>query len=247
MTEQFQRPAPQSQPLTPGHMGSTQQDGMPPWVQGPVPLPPGYGPPPPGALPPQPPPVGYGPPPVGFGAPPTQPFYPHPGSGFGSPSPFAPAPQRRSSLPLILIGSGVAVLILLVLVGTGLALTGSLPVLQAHPDGYLYNGQTEVDFLQLIDTSNGQFTGQLQAVYAKSDGSGVQSLTDLFTGIRNGSSISLNISGTMVVGTLNGDTLSLVWPQQDGTLATIVFKGASVQDYNAAVQALRQRYPQQSP
>lgn len=66
-----------------------------------------------------------------------------------------------------------------------------------------------------------------------------------FTGVQSGSSLTLTITvlGTPSswTGTLNGDTLTIEIPQPDGKLKETVFKSASTQQYNQAVDALQQK------
>lgn len=121
--------------------------------------------------------------------------------------------------------------------------------LQTPPDGYIWSSSIEVDFIQWTEDSNQHLNGTLQSVSAMSD-STVKSMTAAFTGVHEGSSISITFSeiglSTTLTGTLNGDTLTLSVPDQNGLLVTDVFHAASVQDYNTAASALRQRVQQQA-
>jgi chromosome segregation ATPase len=64
-----------------------------------------------------------------------------------------------------------------------------------------------------------------------------------FTGVREGESVSLRFAGlfteNIINGTLSGDTLSLVMPQEDGRLAAVEFRRAAVGEYNAEVEKLK--------
>ena len=68
--------------------------------------------------------------------------------------------------------------------------------------------------------------------------------------MHDGSSISITFSelgfSSTLTGTLTGETLTLSVPDQNGLIATDVFRAASVQDYNTAAAALRQRVQQQA-
>ncbi|MFI5274602.1 MAG: hypothetical protein ACHQ4H_16340, partial [Ktedonobacterales bacterium] len=73
----------------------------------------------------------------------------------------------------------------------------------------------------------------------------VKAETAAFTGVQNGSQISITFSelgvSATLTGTLNGSTLALNVPQQNGYVATEVFQAASVANYNDAISQLRQR------
>src|SRR5260221_1127522 len=79
---------------------------------------------------------------------------------------------------------------------------------------------------------------QLPAVCCKNE-------DDAFTGVQNSSQVSLTFSAlgfsSTVTGTLSGDTLTLLVPDQNGYVATEVFHAASVSDYNTAAAQLRQQ------
>jgi hypothetical protein len=114
------------------------------------------------------------------------------------------------------------------------------------PQGYLASGKNGVMFIQFTE-QDGRLSGQLQAVGI--EGRAVQQQTEArnasFTGIHDGSSLSLRFAGFFtertVTGTLTGDTLSLVLPQSNGTLATVVFKRGTVGEYNAEVERLKRQ------
>lgn len=76
-----------------------------------------------------------------------------------------------------------------------------------------------------------------------------QSFSTAFTGVQNGSSITISFSilgiSTSVTGTLNNNILTLDIPQQDGHLKSETFIGTSLQQYNQAVDKLQQAVSQQ--
>jgi hypothetical protein len=84
----------------------------------------------------------------------------------------------------------------------------------------------------------------VQAVSIASDET-VTATNDAFTGVQNGSQISLTVSAlgfsSTVTGTLSGDTLTLRVPDANGYVATYVYHAATVSDYNTAAAQLRQR------
>lgn len=137
-------------------------------------------------------------------------------------------------------------LVLVLLGGIGLAVS---QVLNPGPQGYLGTSSTQVVFIQWTEDSSHHVSGTLQSASATSDNT-VQSATEAFTGVRDGSSISITFSAlgfsSTLTGTLNGDTLTLAVPDQNGYIATDQFHTASVQDYNHAVNALRQRIQTQA-
>lgn len=145
----------------------------------------------------------------------------------------------------VLIG-GAVLLVLALLSGIGLVV---MHTLNPGPQGYLWTSSTEVDFIQWTEDSGHHLSGTLQSVTATSDNT-VKSTTAAFTGIHDGSNISITFStlgfSSTLTGTLNGDTLTLTVPDQNGLLATDAFHLASVQEYNSAVSALRQHIQTQS-
>lgn len=111
------------------------------------------------------------------------------------------------------------------------------------PRGYLASNKNEVIFIQFTE-QGGQLSGQVQFFGAEGRGwKKTEANNASFTGLRDGSNVSLRFAGFFtdrtISGTLSGDTLSLVLPQPDGRLATVEFRRASVGEYNAEVEKLR--------
>jgi hypothetical protein len=111
------------------------------------------------------------------------------------------------------------------------------------PQGYIASDKNGVIFIQFAE-QGGQLSGQVQFFGIEGRGwkkTGANNAS--FTGLRDGSSVSLRFAGFFtdrtINGTLSGDTLSLVLPQQDGRLATVEFRRASVGEYNAEVEKLK--------
>jgi len=106
------------------------------------------------------------------------------------------------------------------------------------PGGYLSTSNTHVLFIQWTN-NNGQLSGQLQEVYiSSSNPMQVQQENEAITGTLNGSQVSLSISvfgfTKTITGTYDGSTLTLVIPDQNGQLDTVVLQSATVDDYNKA-------------
>lgn len=117
------------------------------------------------------------------------------------------------------------------------------------PDGYLGTDTTSVFFIQFTNKNN-QLNGSIQGIEETNDmPPQTKSLTEAFAGTQNGISVTLTVSifgfSSSVVGTLNGNTLVLDVPQSDGHLQSETFTGASTQQYNQAVDALRSKVSQE--
>jgi len=111
------------------------------------------------------------------------------------------------------------------------------------PRGYLASNRNEVIFIQFTE-QGGKLSGQVQVFGTEGRGwkkTGANNAS--FTGIHDGSDVSLRFAGFFtdrtINGTLTGDTLSLVLPQPDGRLATVEFRRASIGEYNAEVEKLK--------
>ncbi len=117
------------------------------------------------------------------------------------------------------------------------------------PDGYLATDTNSVYFIQFT-SSNNQLSGHIQGVQITGDvPPQTQSFSTAFTGIQNGSSVTITVSlfgfSSSVTGALNNNSLTLDIPQQDGHLKNETFIGASLQQYNQAVNTLQQLVNQQ--
>lgn len=183
------------------------------------------------------------------GAPPSQPLPPpypqtwtpglpvtYPPMQTMGPPPIRPSLWRNPVF--IALAVGLSMLLILGLAGGGfLVLRGLLN----HTDGYLYSDDSSVGFIQWTEDSSHHLVGTLQIAEADSNNN-LQSQSYPFNGIRNNDrlSISFTLGGT-VDGSLQGNTLTLAIPTQDGTLSQTVFHAASVQQYNDAVTALKTR------
>jgi chromosome segregation ATPase len=111
--------------------------------------------------------------------------------------------------------------------------------------GYVASGKDWVIFLQFTE-KEGRISGQVQAVGVEGGAfKHAEVRNPSFTGMRDGSNVSLNFAGFLtehtITGTASGDTLSLVMPQPNGLLARVEFKRATVEEYNAGAEKLKRR------
>ncbi len=104
--------------------------------------------------------------------------------------------------------------------------------------GFLYLASNGVVFVQWTE-SDTALSGQMQIVRSTNEDRRVpESINRAFTGVHRGSQISLTFSAfgesETWTGTLNGDTLVLVAPQDSGFLSTFELKPGTVAEYNSA-------------
>jgi hypothetical protein len=113
------------------------------------------------------------------------------------------------------------------------------------PAGYVAIYTNEAFFISWT-AINSNLTGQLQT--GRLDGNTVTNSTHAFKGVFNSPSISINFTGSVLTDSLSGQTwtgtmkngvLTLVYPADNGTLQTIVFKSGSINDYNQAINSLQ--------
>jgi hypothetical protein len=105
-------------------------------------------------------------------------------------------------------------------------------------------------FLQWTE-SDRRITGQFQRVFVTPDDPlVVRSENTQIIGVRNGSDLSLNSGGAFPsatwTGTIRGSTINLTVPSASGLLTIVVLKASTVEDYNKAALAFRQRIAQQA-
>jgi hypothetical protein len=107
-------------------------------------------------------------------------------------------------------------------------------------EGFLLVGSDGVMFLRWTELDK-QFVGQIQTLFVDNGKTvKIESNNRSFKGIQNGSSISITFDdGNVLTGTLKGNELSLVFPDSEGNLNSMVFKPSTVADYNSAVAKLR--------
>jgi hypothetical protein len=118
---------------------------------------------------------------------------------------------------------------------------------QNVPQGYLAIGRDSVQFLQWHENEGGSFTGRAQAVHTSGQNMlEVKPETGELQGTRNGENVDLTLWGRSYLGTIAGDTLTLVVPTNTGELQTIEYHRASVEEYNEAARSFRQAIQQQA-
>lgn len=116
------------------------------------------------------------------------------------------------------------------------------------PAAYVRTSAGEVIIIQWQQSSS----GRLQGTFIEDRESGsppslaISPSSAPFTGNVNGSSVSMTFTGYLgasasIVGTLNGNTLTLQIPQTGGTIQQDTFSASSVSSFNTAVAALRSR------
>jgi hypothetical protein len=135
-------------------------------------------------------------------------------------------------------GGLVAVTLLLT---TAACATISFPSPQPSVRGYLAEGSTYVDFLQLTRSSD-NLSGSLLTNTVQ--GTTVSSLSLPFTGIAQGNQISLTFNAglgvtTNVTGHYNRDHVLLFVPQRSGELQAVDMAPADATNYNGALAHLK--------
>jgi len=116
------------------------------------------------------------------------------------------------------------------------------------PDGYLASSGNSAFFIQFTAVNN-QLSGHIQGIAETNDlPPQTRSSSTAFTGTQNGTALTITLTvfgfSSSVVGTLSGNTLTLEVPQPDGHLQDEAFDGASIQQYNQAVDALQKKVRQ---
>jgi hypothetical protein len=142
----------------------------------------------------------------------------------------------------------VAILFSSIFSGIALASCGDNP-----PGGYLSQTATSVIFIQFTATGQNQqqINGNIDEVEENTSDNPpeIKTSTTAFTGVENGSALTLTISffgiSSSYTGSLNGNTLILDLPQSDGSIQAQQFVASSLQQYNQAVAALQQQVANQ--
>jgi hypothetical protein len=113
----------------------------------------------------------------------------------------------------------------------------------AGQKGYLGTATDGVIFVQWTEV-DGRLTGQFEELALRpSDPLDFDASNSGLAGVRNGTSMSFDLLGSTrtLTGTLNGDTLTLVGPDQTGLLGVIAMRPGTAEDYNNAATAFRDR------
>src|SRR5258708_3508586 len=123
----------------------------------------------------------------------------------------------------------------------------------APPRGYLSQTATSIAFIQFTATGQNQqqITGNITDVEENTSDNPPETKTSTtaFTGVENGSALTLTISffgfSSSYAGTLNGNTLILDLPQTDGSIQAKEFVASSLEQYNQAVASLQKQVANQ--
>ena len=154
------------------------------------------------------------------------------------------------ALALVVIAAG-----LLAACGTGTRATSSTSQVSSQPSattappvgsGYIATGSNFVEFIQWND-NEGNLAGSVQAVSTSGQSPNLTTTSNRVsvTGSLNGSSLSLSFDGgALAFGTLSGGSFTLNIPQSDGTLAPVIFRGATAAQFNDDVTKLNGRINQ---
>ena len=118
---------------------------------------------------------------------------------------------------------------------------------ESRKTGYLHTDDDSATFIQWAKAER-EIKGQMQVLDVNRDGK-TDSSSYSFEGVFDGDNLSLTfrgrhqtfLEGVTVTGTLKGDALTLVWPQNNGTLLTQELRPASVAEYNDAAHILQER------
>lgn len=109
------------------------------------------------------------------------------------------------------------------------------------PSEYVAVSTSSALFINWAETDH-KLTGQLQLASVDNNTLAVSSENESFNGVLNGTDISITLSnGKTMTGTLNKNVLTLSYPANDGTMATIAFKPGSVTDFNQAVDGFQKQ------
>jgi TonB C terminal len=118
---------------------------------------------------------------------------------------------------------------------------------EGRKTGYLHTGDDSTTFIQWTKTDR-QIKGQMQVLVLNREGK-TNSRSFSFEGVFDNDKLSLTLwrkgepsfAGNTITGTHKGNSLTLVWPQKDGTLWTQALRPASVAEYNDAARKLQER------
>jgi hypothetical protein len=117
------------------------------------------------------------------------------------------------------------------------------------PTGYLINDNSNVIFIRWTEVDK-NLSGQMQIFQIQNENGNQQgnSSTHSVSGVLDKGNISLNFTGSVWLdglggqvwtGTLKGKILTLVIPNSDGKLNTVLLQSATVEDYNNAITNLQ--------
>ena len=115
--------------------------------------------------------------------------------------------------------------------------------------GYLYSDADSAWFLTWAEINN-RLNGQLTGFYLKGKSKKTEETSSHpFEGISDGTNLSLNFTGSKWTealagqtwtGTIKGKRITLIVPVNSGTLESMIFEAATVEEYNQAVQSIKE-------
>lgn len=119
------------------------------------------------------------------------------------------------------------------------------------PKGYLATSNQGVQFIQWSE-SEGNINGQYQTLTRDELGFGTHSENYRVTGLRNGSTVNLTVSGSPLgasanfSGTLKGDTLILLIPEEGtGEFKPLEMTAANIEEYNRTARIFKDKLNRQ--
>lgn len=141
-------------------------------------------------------------------------------------------------------------ILILVLVVLSICVYGNTAWSAASTKGFICYFKNGVNFITWTEDNSNNIVGQLQETYLTD--SGIMSKNHAINGIINSPNISITISGsiwtdkasgTVFTGTLDvNSNLTLLYPNSDGTIASVHFESGDVNDFNTAVESLTNIY-----
>jgi hypothetical protein len=152
--------------------------------------------------------------------------------------------MRRMLLPLLLLLVSAGTVAFATLLIASPQAVQMVPFLSTTPpDGYLSASMDTVVFLRWTEDDQHHLQGQLMNANITEDPTRISQKILAFTGIHNGSDITLTFSmlGMQVnaPGTLSGDTLTLEMQGKNGKIETETYQAATIQQFNDAMVTLQ--------
>jgi chromosome segregation ATPase len=103
-------------------------------------------------------------------------------------------------------------------------------------------------FIQFTNT-NGNLSGEWDEANVVTNTDNMQQVNPFhtsFSAFLNGAQFNLNVNGRTYAGSLDGNKVTIEFPQQDGTLTPITLTPATIDDYNNAITNLRNNINQEN-
>jgi hypothetical protein len=179
--------------------------------------------------------------------PPSQPYWSSPVPPYQG---YPPGPPKRRFPWAIVVAVSLVSLVAIIIAGVV-----GFPIVShfIDPRSYVAADDTGALFVQWVEhdsTMNGTY--QVTSVDATSGTAEVTSQSLDFTGIQDGSHITMTFHGLLgatstINGTLSFRTLTLEIPQPSGEIQSVVLVPGDASDYNAAVASLQRAHPTPTP